>query len=141
MELPKDNGENVMSLSSAMQEIEKLVIFAHMTAQGYPQDYTEGFIDALFTDKAAAEDRANQLCKAIIAQASEARHGGLIGDVIETAIEVMAISQMQKNLEKKIEAARRLSGLLDLKEEGTFGSRIAYRKISDVASLLKSETC
>jgi hypothetical protein len=141
MALPNDNGENVMPVSSAMQEIEKLVVFAHMTAQGYPQDYTDGFIEALFTDRAAAENRATQLCEAIIAQASEARHGGLIGDVIETAIEVMAISRRQKNVEKKIEAARRLSGLLDLKEEGTFGSRIAYRKISDVALLLKSETC
>jgi hypothetical protein len=125
----------------AMHEIEKLIVFAQLTAQGYPQDYIEGFVDALAIDTAAGDARASQLLAATIAQARNSKHPGLIGDVIETALQVLTISEIQRDLQRKVEATARLYSLLDIKEAGIFGSRIAYRKLCDAASRLKSETC
>ncbi len=121
-----------------MQETEKLIVFAHLAAQGYPQDFCEGFVTALVIDTAACEPKAMALLEQTLDHAKAAQYQGLVGEVIRAAFQIRELSIAQASLAKKAEAAKRLAHMLDLKEEGSFGSRIAYRKITDAISKIKA---
>jgi hypothetical protein len=114
-----------------MNETDKLIIWAQMSAEGYPADFIEGLIAALEFDLSLEDPKAEEMLTGILSKARAANHSGLIGDVIDTAFAIKDISEKNQDISRKTEAMKRLSYLADSQDETPLGLRILHRKITE----------